>query len=215
MTKMFDFDAHGDLDWAADAFSNYLGFVHPTYKSTREHARCRVGILLADVCTSADEIHRGQGLMRKLLVATGWYAPEDFDPKAGFDVERLYYWPMHQHADSDRRFIILNGRPLDLRKLLATSAQERPTEIHEHREGGDKSGAVRHAIAIMRRTSVGARNDTLSSLSFWLGKIGCCVEDVEDALVDAVPGDDQNEKKDRNTIRRGIRDGRRRGGHST
>ena len=66
----------------------------------------------------------------------------------------------------------------------------------------------------MRQTPEGARNDTLSSLSFWLGKLGLDVDAAEDALMSAIPGEHRNEKKDRSTIRRGIQDGHRRGGHS-
>jgi hypothetical protein len=117
-----DIDAHGEIERAAASRGAFCKTVPSTYKSAPESPRCRVVVLLADLCTDLRAYEKAHDAPGERLCSSGYVRPNDdrgikgeIDEGAS-DATRLSCAPMHRPRRGFR-FLASEGDLLDLNRI--------------------------------------------------------------------------------------------------
>lgn len=200
----FDLDKTG-LANASWAFAPFRKIIHGTYKSSDAKPRCRVILLLKEVCTDIGTFKRAHQALRAELVRSRGL-PADDDP-AGSDPHRLWYFPVIQPG-SDYEFEATGGELVD---VTAWAARNPPVERKKRTNvPTDAAAALTWAGIKQASASEGTRHHTAFASAAWLAELNATDDEIEAALLPYAP--DGREREFKKVISDGIARGRAKAG---
>jgi hypothetical protein len=219
-----DVDAHGEIERAAAGLAPFCKAIHSTYKSAPDSPRCRVVVLLAELCTDLRMYKKAHAAVRERLYerlhSCGYVRPDkdrgikgDIDEGAS-DATRLSYAPMHQPG-REFRFPATEGDLLDVNRIPQPARPARRPSSPSPRDCNPdryREAALRRAEEQVRSSLEGQRHEALFKEAASLARAELALADGEiwSALQVAAlssMGDGRRREIER-TIRDGIARGR-------
>ncbi len=182
-----DIDAHGEIERAAAALAPFCKAIHSTYNSAPDSPRCRVVVLLAELCTDLRVYKKTHAAVRERLYSWGYVRPDkdrgikgDIDEGAS-DATRLSYAPMHQPG-REFRFLATEGDLLDVNRIPEPARPApRPSSPSPRDRNPDRyrEAALRRAEEQVRSSLEGQRHEALFKEAASLGRAELALADGE------------------------------------